>query len=281
MHVPRYLHPIGRTLAERLPVGGIRGVARARPPPRPAPALARVAPGRDRQGCPLGRADRGRGLLRALAALGTGLVAGARAGAGGRRHRAPGGRGGAGRQRAPPRQHHPGRLARSCRTTRSGRGSGRARACCAWPGAPGWTVLGAGRPRPVEPDACGGASAGSAGYPLLRIQRRTTITPDGRERCPAGALVRPGEASGRPRSARLAEGPAALTVTLVAVWTTAREALGGAVTDLPPRRVGVGWYALRTWVGPAAPEPASRPRAASGNGRAAPTRPRSRATGWR
>src|SRR5436309_619967 len=31
-------------------------------------------------------------------------------------------------------------------------------------------------------------------HPLLRIQRRTTITPDGRERCAAGSLVRPGEA---------------------------------------------------------------------------------------
>src|SRR3982750_3498950 len=31
-------------------------------------------------------------------------------------------------------------------------------------------------------------------HPLLRIQRRTTITPDGRERRPAGALGRPGEA---------------------------------------------------------------------------------------
>src|SRR5256885_284367 len=31
-------------------------------------------------------------------------------------------------------------------------------------------------------------------HPLLRIQRRTTIPPDGRERCPAGSLVRPGEA---------------------------------------------------------------------------------------
>ena len=31
-------------------------------------------------------------------------------------------------------------------------------------------------------------------HPLLRIQRRTTIAPDGGERRPAGALVRPGEA---------------------------------------------------------------------------------------
>src|SRR3982750_1296834 len=67
--------------AERLPLGGPRGVARARPLPRPAPAPARVAPGRNRQGPR--RAGRGRGLLRALAALGPGRVAGARAGAGG------------------------------------------------------------------------------------------------------------------------------------------------------------------------------------------------------
>src|SRR3954451_10886536 len=64
--------------AERVPVGGARGVARARPLPRPAPAPARLAPGRSRQGLPLRRAGRGRGLLRALAALGPGLVAGAR-----------------------------------------------------------------------------------------------------------------------------------------------------------------------------------------------------------
>src|SRR3954462_5388505 len=54
-------------------------------------------------------------------------------------------------------------------------------------------------------------------HPLLRIQRRTTIAPHGRERCAAGALVRPGGArvgrgragrAGGPRSARRAEGPA-------------------------------------------------------------------------
>src|SRR3954463_10895668 len=84
-------------------------------------------------------------------------------------------------------------------------------------------------------------------HPLLRIQRRTTITPDGRERCPAGALVRPGEAwvgrgrLGRPKGRRP-------TVTPVAAWTTAQEEPWVVASDLPPDRVGVGWYALRAWV---------------------------------
>src|SRR5436305_1337334 len=39
-----------------------------------------------------------------------------------------------------------------------------------------------------------------------------------------------------------------LTVTLVAVWTAAQEEPWVVVTDLPPDRVGVSWYALRAWV---------------------------------
>jgi hypothetical protein len=84
-------------------------------------------------------------------------------------------------------------------------------------------------------------------HPLLRIQRRTTVAPDGRERCPAGALVRPGEAwvgrgrLGWPKGRRR-------SVTLVAVWTTTQEEPWVVVTDLPPDRVGVSWYALRAWV---------------------------------
>src|SRR4051812_40162215 len=84
-------------------------------------------------------------------------------------------------------------------------------------------------------------------HSLLRIQRRTTITPDGGERRPAGTLVRPGEAwvgrgrLGWPKGRRL-------TVTLVAAWTTAQEEPWVGGTDLPPDRVGVGWYALRMWV---------------------------------
>src|SRR3954447_4012528 len=111
---------------------------------------------------------------------------------------------------------------------------------------PGWTVLvladrGLGSPRLWRRIRRLGR------HPLLRIQRRTTITPDGRERRPAGTLVRPGEAwVGRGglgwRERRR------LTVTLVAVWTTEQEEPWVVVTDLPPDRVGVGWYALRMWV---------------------------------
>src|SRR5690349_6833686 len=84
-------------------------------------------------------------------------------------------------------------------------------------------------------------------HPLLRIQRRTTIAPDGRERRPAGALVRPGEARvgrgrlGRPKGRRL-------TVAPVAAWTAAQEEPRVVVADPPPDRVGVGWYALRARV---------------------------------
>src|SRR3954464_12798309 len=110
----------------------------------------------------------------------------------------------------------------------------------------GWTVLvladrGLWSPRPWK------RVRDLGWHPLLRIQRRTTIAPDGGERRPAGALVRPGEAwvgrgrLGRPKGR-------GLTVTLVAVWTAAQEEPWVVVTDLAPDRVGVSWYALRAWV---------------------------------
>src|SRR4051794_37690438 len=100
MHVPPQPHPIERALAERLPhlrgpqrrglalwvlgavlaQGRLPGGGARRPPalgalPRPAPAPARVAPGRGGQGLPPRRAGRRRTLFRALAALGARLVA--------------------------------------------------------------------------------------------------------------------------------------------------------------------------------------------------------------
>src|SRR4051794_29826752 len=110
----------------------------------------------------------------------------------------------------------------------------------------GWTVLvladrGLWSPRPWK------RVRDLGWHPLLRIQRRTTIAPDGGERRPAGALVRPGEARvGRGRLGR-PKGPG-LTVTLVAGRTAAQEEPWVVVTDLAPDRVGVSWYALRAWV---------------------------------
>ncbi len=84
-------------------------------------------------------------------------------------------------------------------------------------------------------------------HPLLRIQAHTTVAPDGRERCAAKHLVRPGEAwigrgrLGSPKKRRL-------TVTLIAVWTAMQQEPWVVVTDLPPQRAGVSWYTLRMWV---------------------------------
>src|SRR4051812_21447985 len=143
-----------RPRTERVPGGGAR-----RPPalgalPRLAPAPAGVAPGRGGQGLPLRRAGRRRALFRALAALGARLVARARAGAGGRRHRPPRGRGGARGQRALPRLGHPGRLGGPARQ-RAGAVAGTDPAPAA-PPAPGRRAVDgarAGRPRLVEPAA--------------------------------------------------------------------------------------------------------------------------------
>lgn len=82
---------------------------------------------------------------------------------------------------------------------------------------------------------------------LLRIQRRTTVTPSGRARCPAGALVRPGEAW-IGRGALGCPGSRRLTVTLIAAWTVAQKEPWIVVTDLRPRQAGVSWYALRMWI---------------------------------
>jgi hypothetical protein len=84
-------------------------------------------------------------------------------------------------------------------------------------------------------------------HPLLRVQNHSTFAPDGRERCRAGDLVRPGQAwvgrgrLGSPKHRRL-------PVTLIAVWTAAQREPWVVVTDLPPERVRSSWYALRMWI---------------------------------
>ena len=173
----------------------------------PTPAPAGVAPGRGGQGGALRRAGRRRALFRALAAPGARLAAGARAGAGGRRHRAPRGRGGAGRERALPRQRHPGRLGGPARQ-RAGRvdGADPAPPAPAAPVAPGRAAgldgAGAGRPRPVGARSCCGASAGLAGA------RRCASSGGPRSPPTVGSAARPGPGSAPARPGSAAVGSA-------------------------------------------------------------------------
>jgi hypothetical protein len=84
-------------------------------------------------------------------------------------------------------------------------------------------------------------------HPLLRIQDTTTFTPAGRDRVRSRALVQPGQGwvgrgrLGRPKKRQL-------SVTLIAIWTADQKDPWVVVSDLPPARVGVSWYALRMWV---------------------------------
>jgi len=84
-------------------------------------------------------------------------------------------------------------------------------------------------------------------HPLLRIQDTTTFTPAGGDRVRSHALVQPGLGwvgrgrLGRPKKPQL-------SVTLIAIWTADQKEPWVVVSDLPPARVGVSWYALRMWV---------------------------------
>lgn len=84
-------------------------------------------------------------------------------------------------------------------------------------------------------------------HPLVRIQDTTTLAPQGRDRLVSRQLVAPGQAwvgrgkLGSPKRRRIA-------VTLIAVWTREQRDPWVVVTDLPPARVGISWYALRMWI---------------------------------
>ena len=84
-------------------------------------------------------------------------------------------------------------------------------------------------------------------HPLLRIQDTTTFTPAGRDRLRSRDLVQPGQGwvgrgqLGTPKKRQL-------SVTLIAIWTAEQKQPWVVVSDLPPAKVGVSWYALRMWV---------------------------------
>src|SRR4051794_6395799 len=235
--------------AQRLPGGGARGAPAVGALPRPAPAAAGVAPGRGGQSRPVRRAGRGRPLLRALAALGAGLVAGARAGPGGRRDRAPGGGGRAGGERALPRLGHPGRLGDPAgqRARPVARADPAPLAPAAAGRAAGLDGAGAGRPGPVEP-------APLEAHPPARLAPAAPHPAAGhdharRRRAPRGGGAGPARRGlDRARRLRRARGPTPDGHPDRGLDREEQKEPWVVVTDLPPARVGVGWYALRMGV---------------------------------
>lgn len=84
-------------------------------------------------------------------------------------------------------------------------------------------------------------------HPLLRVQSTMTVAPAGRNRIAARRLVQPGNAwIGRVKLGT--EKKRRIRATLVVIQTTAQDEPWAIVTDLPPERVGVSWYALRMWI---------------------------------
>jgi len=85
-------------------------------------------------------------------------------------------------------------------------------------------------------------------HPVLRVQQTITFQPDGQCRQAVRRLI-PG-----PGHAWVGHGTAfnhrahRRRATLVVVWAMEQAEPWVLLTDLPPARVGIGWYGLRAWI---------------------------------
>ena len=85
-------------------------------------------------------------------------------------------------------------------------------------------------------------------HPGMRYRKNITFCADGGKRLPAQRFV------SRPDTAWVGQGTAFSTpkakrrCTLLAVWYAEQEEPWIILTDLPPKEVGVSWYALRFWI---------------------------------
>ena len=82
----------------------------------------------------------------------------------------------------------------------------------------------------------------------MRYRKNITFCADGGKRLPAQRFV------SRPDTAWVGQGTAFSTpkakrrCTLLVVWYVEQEEPWIILTDLPPKEVGVSWYALRFWI---------------------------------
>ena len=85
-------------------------------------------------------------------------------------------------------------------------------------------------------------------HPGMRYRKNITFCADGGKRLPAQRFV------SRPDTAWVGQGTAFSTpkakrrCTLLVVWYVEQEEPWIILTDLPPKEVGVSWYALRFWI---------------------------------
>ena len=85
-------------------------------------------------------------------------------------------------------------------------------------------------------------------HPGMRYRKNITFCADGGKRLPARRFV------SRPDTAWVGQGAAFSTpkakrrCTLLVVWYVEQEEPWIILTDLPPKEVGVSWYALRFWI---------------------------------
>ena len=85
-------------------------------------------------------------------------------------------------------------------------------------------------------------------HPGMRYRKNITFCADGGKRLPAQRFV------SRPDTAWIGRGTAFSTpkakrrCTLLVVWYVEQEEPWIILTDLPPKEVGVSWYALRFWI---------------------------------
>ena len=85
-------------------------------------------------------------------------------------------------------------------------------------------------------------------HPYMRYRKDITFCADGGKRLPARAFVPSPDTAWVGRGTAFGVPSAQRRCTLLAVWYVEQEEPWIILTDLPPEKVGVSWYALRFWI---------------------------------
>ena len=84
-------------------------------------------------------------------------------------------------------------------------------------------------------------------HPYIRYPKNVTFCAEGGRRLPARAFVSRPDTAWTGSGTAFGGAAAKRRCTLLAVWYVEQEEPWTILTDLPPKEVGVSWYALRFW----------------------------------